>query len=269
MPAIDLKRFAKETADLVEHFDQPAVFMGILKAILDKYSNRTIQKNISRFQISTLPNANVPDQVINQIVIELNKVSSSSPNSTFALLDFLWSEGTYETRLITAKLFHRLPTNNQATIECLNTYLSENSDPTIAKTFLRSGMRTIRSEKPIMYLELIQRWLQGSDPRLSEFAIKSLVIHIKEDLNINLPQVINMLIPEIREKPLAHQFTLVDLIEALAEQSETEARYFLKEVLRPQIPRPTQITFRKFSEQFPESYRNLTRELLRKGNPHS
>jgi len=73
MPAIDLKRFAKETADLVEQFDQPAVFIVTLRSILDRYSNRTIHKKNTRFQTTGLPNMNVPDQVLTQIVIELNK----------------------------------------------------------------------------------------------------------------------------------------------------------------------------------------------------
>lgn len=269
MPAIDLKRFEKETADLVEQFNQPAVFIVTLRSILDRYSNRTIHKQKSRIQTSGLPNSNVPDQVITQIVIELNKATYPSTEVIFTLLEHLWKEGTFESRLICARLFHKLPAELLETFIRLNNYLGQNADPTIARAFLRSGMRTIRLEKPLTYLEVIQNWLDDNNPRLAIYAVKSLIVHIMDDPNINLPQVINLLIPEIRQNTLAHQFDLVELVTALAEHSETEARYFLKESLRPPIPRTTQITFRKFSEQFPPSFGQLTRDLLRKGAPHS
>jgi len=187
----------------------------------------------------------------------------------FALLEHLWQEGTFESRLICARLFHKLPAELPETMTRLNIYLSQNADPAISRAFLRSGMRTIRLDRPLAYLEIIQNWFEGDDPRLAVYAVKSLIIHIKDDLNINLPQVINLLIPEISQNTLAHQFDLVELVTALTEHSETEARYFLKETLRPPIPRTTQITFRKFSEQFPAPFGELTRDLLRMGAPHS
>lgn len=263
MPAIDLKRFSKETAELVEQFDQPAAFIASLRQIFDQYSNRTIKKKLSRAHTSGLPNANVPEQVISQIVIGLNKITISSPENTLKILDALWDEGTYETRLICAKLFHKLPPAEVDTIQRLNAFLSKNAEPNITAAFLRSGMRAIRQQNPIGYLAIIQKWLDSQNPRLMDCAVKSLIIHINDDLNINLPQIITLLTPEIRDHTLEHQFELIELIRSLAEQSAPETRYFLKEVLRWPIPRSTQIIFRKFSDDLPGEFPVLTKELLR------
>lgn len=267
MPAIDLKRFAKETAELAEQFGQPAVFIASLLEIFDRYSNRTIKKKLSRARASGLPNANVPDQVISQIVIGLNKASSESPQQTARILETLWQQSTYETRLICARLFQKLPADHPETIPLLNRFLGENAESSITSAFLRSGLRPIRQNNPTGYLAIIKNWINGQDPRLVDCAVKSLIIHINDDADINLPQIINLLTPEIREHTFEHQFELVELIQAIATHSPSETRYFLKEVLRSPTPRSTQVIFRKFSDDLPMPFPELTKTLLRDNSP--
>ena len=109
----------------------------------------------------------------------------------------------------------------------------------------------------------MKNWLSSTEPRLRSCAVKSLIYHINDDSNINIPQVINLLVPEIRERTLEHQFDIVELINALSEQSVSETSYFLKEILRHPVPRSTQIIFRKFSPKLQERYTKLILDLLR------
>ena len=78
MPAIDLARLKKQTAQLANLFDQPSDFLRELKEILDFYVNRTLRSQ-GVAPSSVLPTYRTPSVVLRQIETELRPVVGSNP----------------------------------------------------------------------------------------------------------------------------------------------------------------------------------------------
>jgi hypothetical protein len=108
MPAIDLARLKKQTAQLADLFDQPADFLRELKEILDYYVNRTLRSQ-GVAPSSVLPTYRTPSVVLRQIETELSPVAEKNPIEALELADALWDEGWLETRLLAAFLLGTNP----------------------------------------------------------------------------------------------------------------------------------------------------------------
>jgi len=108
MPAIDLSRLKKQTAQLVDLFGQPVEFLRAHREVLDFYVNRTLRSQ-SVAPSSVLPTYRTPTVVLRQIENELGPVAGKQPIQALELADALWDEGWLETRLLAAFLLGRIP----------------------------------------------------------------------------------------------------------------------------------------------------------------
>lgn len=79
MPAIDLARLKKQTAQLADMFDQPAVFLRELREVLEFYVNRTLRSQ-SVAPSSVLPTYRTPVVVLRQIEKELGPIAERQPD---------------------------------------------------------------------------------------------------------------------------------------------------------------------------------------------
>ena len=71
MPAIDLARLKKQTAQLADLFDQPSAFLRELREVLEFYVNRTLRSQ-SVAPSSVLPTYRPPVVVLRQVEKEKN-----------------------------------------------------------------------------------------------------------------------------------------------------------------------------------------------------
>src|SRR3990172_1285475 len=108
MPAIDLARLKKQTAQLADLFDQPAAFLQEHREILDYYVNRSLRSQ-GVAPSSVLPTYRTPQVVLRHIETELSAMAEKQPIQALVLADALWDEGYLETRLLAAFLLGRIP----------------------------------------------------------------------------------------------------------------------------------------------------------------
>ena len=80
MPAIDLARLKKQTAQLADLFNQPSDFLRELKELLDFYVNRSLRSQ-GVAPSSVLPTYRTPSVVLRQIETELSPVAEKKPFS--------------------------------------------------------------------------------------------------------------------------------------------------------------------------------------------
>src|SRR5688572_32776887 len=74
MPAIDLARLKKQTAQLADLFDQPSMFLREVREILEFYVNRSLRSQ-SVAPSSVLPTYRTPTVVLRQIEKELGPIA--------------------------------------------------------------------------------------------------------------------------------------------------------------------------------------------------
>src|SRR5689334_5838883 len=106
MPAIDLARLKKQTAQLADLFNQPEAFLREHREILDHYVNRTL-RNQGVAPSSVLPASRTPTVVIRQIETELGRLAEKRPIQALELADALWDDGWLDPRLLAAFLLGR------------------------------------------------------------------------------------------------------------------------------------------------------------------
>ncbi|MDP3443066.1 MAG: hypothetical protein Q8T08_09440, partial [Ignavibacteria bacterium] len=104
------------------------------------------------------------------------------------------------------------------------------------------------------------------DPTLQKFGVLGVIPMLNDPDNDNLPIIFDFLQPVIAETDPRLVFTLLSIIEILAQKSESETVYFLKQIIKKSsnddLPRFIRRALPSFSESAQLSLKNCLRENL-------
>jgi hypothetical protein len=263
MPAIDLARLKKQTAQLSDLFDQPSAFLRELREILEFYVNRTLRSQ-SVAPSSVLPTYRTPAVVLRQIETELGPIAEQRPVQALELADALWDEGWLETKLLAAFLLGRLPPQEERLLARLTAWTQAIRDPEVRAALLTTSLTRLRKETPELFLVLVKEWLHPARQRMWSNGVQALVPLISSSDFDNLPPIFEIVEPIIKAAPGTLQFDLQELIIALFEASPEETTYFLQQILKEtRSPLPS-IALRRMSPELPQEFQASLREMLRK-----
>lgn len=263
MPAIDLARLKKQTAQLSDIFDQPTTFLRELREILEFYVNRTLRSQ-SVAPSSVLPTYRTPVVVLRQIETELGPAAERQPIQALELADALWDEGWLETKLLAAFLLGRIPPQEERLLARLTAWTQAVRDPEVRAALLTTSLTRLRRETPDLFLVLVKEWLHPARQRMWSNGIQALVPLISSPDFDNLPPIFEIVEPIIKASPGTLQFDLQELITTLFEASPEETTYFLQQILKEtKSPLPS-IALRRMSPEFPQELQSGLREMLRK-----
>lgn len=263
MPAIDLARLRKQTAQLADLFNQPADFLRELKELLEFYVNRTLRSQ-DVAPSSVLPTYRTPVVVLRRIEAELNSVASANPTQALALADALWDEGWLETRLLAAFLLGRIPLQEERLLARLTAWTQATRDPSLRNAWLTTGLARLRQEAPQLFLVLVKEWLYPTRQRMWSNGMQALIPLVESEDFDNLPAIFELVKPVFKASPAILQSDLRDLLIALYKASPEETIYFLQDILRKtKSPLPA-ITLRRISPDLPTGLQTEARKLLRK-----
>src|SRR5512138_3295867 len=262
MPAIDLARLKKQTAQLADLFDLPVEFLRAHREILDFYVNRTL-RTLSVAPSSVLPTYRTPVVVLRQIETELGPVAERKPIQALELADALWDEGWLETRLLAAFLLGRIPPQEERLLARLTAWTQAVRDPEVRAALLTTSLTRLRNETPDLFLVLVKEWLHPARQRMWSNGIQALVPLIASPNFDNLPPIFEIVEPIIKASPGTLQFDLQELITVLFEASPEETIYFLEQILKEtKSPLPS-IALRRMSPKLPADLQLNLREMLR------
>jgi hypothetical protein len=262
MPAIDLARLKKQTASLVDLFDQPEGFLRELREVLDYYVNRTLRSQ-SVAPSSVLPTYRTPPVVLRQIEMELGPLAEQRPIQALELADALWDEGWLETRLLAAFLLGRIPPQEERLLARLTAWMQAVRDPSVRAALLTTSLTRLRNETPDLFLVLVREWLHPARQRMWSNGIQALVPLVKAPDFDNLPPVLDIVEPIFKASPAALQFDLQELIKALYQASPNETVFFLQQIIaKTKNPLPA-VALRQMSPELPEELQISLREILR------
>jgi hypothetical protein len=262
MPAIDLARLKKQTAQLADLFDQPSIFLRALRDVLEFYVNRTLRSQ-SVAPSSVLPTYRTPVVVLRQIENELGPAAERQPFQALELADALWDEGWLETRLLAAFLLGRIPPQEERLLARLTAWTQAVRDPDVRAALLTTSLTRLRRETPDLFLVLVKEWLHPARQRMWSNGIQALVPLISSPDFDNLPPIFELVEPILKAAPAILQYDLQELITVLFEASPDETTYFLQQILKAtKSPLPS-IALRRMSPELPQELQASLREILR------
>jgi len=263
MPAIDLARLKKQTAQLADLFGQPTAFLREHREILDHYVNRTLRSQVVA-PSSVLPTYRTPPVVLRQIENELGPVAEKQPIQALELADALWDEGWLETRLLAAYVLGRIPPQEERLLARLTAWTQAVRDPSVRAALLTTSLTRLRKETPDLFLVLVKEWLHPARQRMWSNGIQALVPLISSPDFDNLPPIFEVVEPILKASPAALQSDMRELLTALYKASPDETIYFIQQILKDtKSPLPA-VTLRRMSPDLPHDFQVHLRELLRK-----
>jgi len=263
MPAIDLARLKKQTAQLADTFGEPPAFLRELREILDFYVNRSLRSQ-GVAPSSVLPTYRTPAVVLRQIEKELGPVAEKHPLQALELADALWDEGWLETKLLAAFLLGRIPPQEERLLARLTAWTQAVRDPNVRAALLTTSLTRLRKETPDLFLVLVREWLHPARQRMWSNGVQALVPLVSSPDFDNLPPIFEIVEPIIKASPATLQFDLQELIIVLFEASPEETTYFLQQIIKEtKSPLPV-VALRRMSAEMPQELQTSLREMLRK-----
>src|SRR5512133_1156320 len=262
MPAIDLARLKKQTAQLVDLFGQPADFLRAHEEILDFYVNRSLRSQ-SVAPSSVLPTYRTPVAVLRQIEKALGPVAEAQSILALELADALWDEGWLETKLLAAFLLGRIPPQEERLLARLTAWTQAVRDPEVRAALLTTSLTRLRKETPDLFLLLVKEWLHPARQRMWSNGVQALVPLISSPDFDNLPPIFETIEPVLKAAPAALQFDLQELITTLYEASPDETTYFLQQILKGTRSALPAVSLRRMLPELPPELQVSLREMLR------
>ena len=263
MPAIDLARLKKQTAQLADLFDQPPLFLREHRDVLDFYVNHSLRSQ-GVAPSSVLPTYRTPIVVLRQIETELGQIAEKQPIQALELADALWDEGWLETRLLAAFLLGRIPPQEERLLARLTAWTQAVRDPSVRAALLTTSLARLRKETPDLFLVLVKEWLHPARQRMWSNGIQALMPLISSPDFDNLPPIFEIVEPMIRAAPATLQFDLQELIVLLYEASPAETTYFIQQMLKSTKSPMLAVALRRMSSEFPAELQSNLREMLYK-----
>src|SRR4026209_1809008 len=262
MPAIDLARLKKQTAQLADLFDQPSAFLREHREILDFYVNHSLRSQ-GVAPSSVLPTYRTPIVVLRQIATELGPVAEKKPIQALELADALWDEGWLETRLLAAFLLGRIPPQEERLLARLTAWTQAVRDPSVRAALLTTSLTRLRKETPDLFLILVKEWLYPSRKKMWSNGIQALVPLISAPDFDNLPPIFEIVDPILKPSPVGLQFDIRELLVTLYNKSPDETLYFIQQILKSTKSELPGITLRRMLPDLPADFQTNLREILR------
>ncbi len=262
MPAIDLARLKKQTAQLADLFDQPEAFLREHREVLDHYVNRTL-RSLGVAPSSVLPTYRTPLVVMRQIETELGPLAEKRPIQALELADALWDEGWLETRLLAAFLLGRIPPQEERLLARLTAWTQAVRDPSVRAALLTTSLTRLRRETPDLFIILVKEWLYPTRKRMWSNGIQALVPLISSNEFDNLPPIFEIVRPILKASPAALQFDLEELLITLYKKSPDETLYFLQQILESTKSELPATSLRRMLPNLPPDLQTHVREILR------
>src|SRR5215510_6036939 len=262
MPAIDLARLKKQTAQLADLFDQPDAFLREHREILDHYVNRTL-RSLGVAPSSVLPTYRTPTVVLRQIETELGPIVEKQPIQALELADALWDEGWLETRLLSAFILGRIPPQEERLLARLTAWTQAVRDPSVRAALLTTSLTRLRRETPDLFLILVKEWLYPTRKRMWSNGIQALVPLISASDFDNLPPIFEIVGPILKASPAGLQFDIRELLVTLYNKSPDETLYFIQQVLKSTKSEIPAIALRRMLPELPLDFQTNLHEILR------
>ncbi len=264
MPAIDLTRLRARFKLLEETIENPGEFTRGLRELFLFHADFTQTAGNSSSGGGTMPKFNSPALLNREVVLALSPYCNEKPALILPIIDCLWQEREVELRELAAQLLGRMPQNTfDEVVHRIQTWSLEKNDAEILPLLHQTASAQIRRDAPNRWLDVLNTWNSSSEPWLAKLAINGTIPLIDDRAFENLPAIFTFISPLILTPTYENQYELLNVIEHLAQRSEVETVYFLKQVMSlstdPGMGRFMRRAIELFSAEMQESLRSAMR----------
>ncbi len=264
MPAIQPARLKKQASDLAAKFNQPAIFVRELGALLDLYTDHTHRSGQAGEPSPLMGSYNTLSPVMRQVWVELTPMVKLHPANILPLCDALWAASSYDLQLLAARLLGQVPIEPPGpVIDRLQSWVHSGLDKNLLDGLLEQGLRQYQQEAPGQVLELASAWLASSDLSLQQAGLRALLSMIDRSGIESLPAIFRLLTPFLRVAPSGLRPDILAVLSALAHCSPSETAYFLRQNLSAPDNPDTPWLIRQVLNEFPEETRAGLRTAMK------
>lgn len=266
MPAIQPARLKQQASDLAEKFDQPAIFVRQLDALLEHYSDHTHRAGQSGEPSPLLTAYNTPAPVMHQVWVELMRNLKTHPENILPLCDALWQQPNFDLQRLGARLLGQVSIDPaEPVIERMQAWVSSDMDNRLLDALLEHGLAKLQLEAPERFLELVSGWLASEELNFQQAGLRALLLIIRQSGTDSLPPVFRLLAPYLREAPSKLRRDILVGLRALIQASPSETAYWLRQNLSAPDNPDTAWLVRQVVDEFPEAMRAGLKQTMKTG----
>jgi hypothetical protein len=263
MPAIQLARLKIQAAQLADLYSQPALFVRRLLELFDFYADRTYRAGQAGVRIPQIAYFHIPKPVMRQLEQELTQICASHPQEAITLADELWKAVFLETRRLAIHILCQVdPIPPEPILARLRSWAQPAEEPQLLDALLASGRTCLQKNRPDLWLNLLQNWLNDEQPLLQAMGLRALISLVNDLQFKNLPFVFTLLMPVIRSHHRDLQPEVINLVAALADRTPVETAYFIHQALQKGREPPLVRVVRRCLPCFPADQQAFLRQSL-------
>ncbi len=264
MPAIQPTRLKKQVSALASKFNQPALFVRELRAILDLYTDHTQRPGQSGEPSPLIATYKVPPPVMRQVWHEILPLAKKHPADVLPLCDALWAEQNYDLKLLAARLLGQVAVEpSNPVIDRLNSWVSQGLDKLILDGLFDYGLARLQQEALGKLMDLISIWMDSQKFTTQQAGLRALLPLINQYGTENLPTIFRILTPYLRVTPTRLRPDIITVLTALVHSSPAETSYVLRQNLSAPDNPDTAWLIRQVLGEFPEEAQTSLRLVLK------
>jgi len=265
MPAVNPTRLRFQIDNLITLFHSPEEFHNRLKDLFGFYANRTLRFGDSAPSKSFTSMYNIPNPVLRQLYLDLDRYIEVEPQTALVLADDLWKDGYLEVQSTAIHILGSVPVDGpEQVLVRIKKWLSPDLDQTLIAQIFSTGAHQLQDLFPKDWESFIESLLNHEDPKYTGLGIRGLSEGLSNPDFKNLPAVFRLISPFIRNPQRSQLNNLRLLVERLVQRSPTETAFFLRQVLSVSESRLTVQLIKQCLPLFPEVIRQELSTALKK-----
>ena len=232
MTAIDLTRLEKQIDHLATLYQDPAAFQEEFHSILSFYHRYSHRKQKDAAPQIFMRTYELPEKVLPHLESRLRSLSLTYPDEVQKLIDQLWTDPFFEARKLATSLAGNLPiVYCDSILELIYNWLQQPLDQVVVGEIIRNTSRTILQQAPEKWTALIHRMLFSPKHQSQKMGLLALAKLIPSSPLDELPAFFSWIRGFLLSSDPTLDKFLQPVIEALAQKSQKETAYLLREVL--------------------------------------
>ena len=172
---MDKSQIQKRTKELLEKAAITKEFTARLQELLESYVDEKATKNYQRIIPDTGKFFGVPLPILRVVAAEIGKFIQKDPTEAPALLETIWTEGSFEARQIAGKCLEKFgPTNPKICLDFVSSVLPDLDNWAVCDNLAMFGVEPIVYSNPELVLPLSENWIKSKNKWIRRFGVVTL-----------------------------------------------------------------------------------------------
>lgn len=264
MPAIVLNRLRTSISLLKELYSKPAEFIKELHELYASFADTTHALNPKNNEVLAVPAFNSPPLLSREIEQSFFEYASDQPKITLEIIDLLWQQPEVELRRLAIYLLGKLPSaRNEAIVNRILDWSADQGYSVLHPYLLQLGSTALRKEDPKTWMNILEDWKNSKEVWKNKMSLRGLTPLIEDKDYLNLPEIFTFLTSFFKDFNLLVQNDLLSVLMGLANRSEVETTYFLKQMIAFYPQRSLGRFLRQSLDLFPAQAQSSLRVAMR------